>query len=129
MNTHERKIASDFWGVERGLVPEEPLKIARRFNAGIEFRDAQVPKRRLNHNTNSYVSSCYQRVFGTILSVMSGICSDSSTVPSGLARSRTVPGVETPGYCQEVPPGLAHALLALAAFVFSLSRFPLSAFR
>ena len=30
----------------------------------------------------------------------------TSAVPSGLVDRRTVPGVETPGYFREVPPGL-----------------------
>jgi hypothetical protein len=57
---------------EHKIVPEEQLRIARRFNAGISRHRPLSPE-------------------GT---------AEYSTVPTGLENVASYPGVKTPGYCQ-----------------------------
>ena len=63
-------------------VPKGQLKIAQRFNAGSPIAPGQVPKGRLKG---------YGRYVQSSLRDLNGIDS--------------VPGVETPGYSRDVPPG------------------------
>jgi len=65
------------------VVPEGQVRIARRFNAGFRSEMGLSPE-------------------GTTEG------RNSSAVPSGLGPDLGIPGVETPGYSREVPPGLAH---------------------
>jgi hypothetical protein len=62
------------------LVPEEPSKIARRFNAGKDWKN--VASRRDGRNETLF-----------------------SVVPAGLMAISSHPGVKTPGYFQNVPLG------------------------
>src|SRR5436190_15664823 len=63
-------------------VPKGQLKIAQRFNAGLPIAAGHVPKGRLKRDSRCVQSSLL----------------DSNGIDS-------VPGVETPGYSRDVPPG------------------------
>lgn len=79
--------ASQFLEGERGLVPKEPLKIAGPAMAG-PGPSSELGESRSNaekpHGVGIIQLSLRDSLFGARL-----------------------PGVETPGYCQEVPPALA----------------------
>jgi len=67
-------------------VPKGQSRIAQRFNAGLDAERSRVPKGRLRSNPTPDPSA-FSRPFGT--------CE-----PCGM-----FPGVKTPGYSQDVPPG------------------------
>src|SRR6266487_237233 len=76
------KIALMSFGNSQIAVPKGQLKIAQRFNAGSPIAPGQVPKGR---------PKGYGRCVQSALRDSNGIDS--------------VPGVETPGYSRDVPPG------------------------
>ena len=61
------------------------MKIAQRFNAGMYVTPDKVPKGRLKHSHDRITFG--RPFFGTRI------------------QSITIPGVETPGYYRDVPPG------------------------
>ena len=85
-------------------VPKGPLKIAQRFNAGESAAPGHVPKGRLKECAGASVQSSLR---------------DSNSV-------NDVPGVETPGYSRDVPPGrssdLREALSPILAAKLSVNR-------
>ncbi len=64
-------------------VPKGQLKLAQRFNAGAPAAPGQVPEGRLKEGAGEYVQSSLR---------------DSNCIDG-------IPGVETPGYSRDVPPG------------------------
>jgi hypothetical protein len=74
-------------------VPKGQARITQRFNAGLDVKMSRVPKGRLRKNPHS----SFSRPFGTC-------------APCGI-----VPGVKTPGYSQDVPPGQRNVAAAFSA--------------
>ena len=77
-------------------VPKGQLKIAQRFNAGAPRAPRQVPKGRLK----------------------AGWCVQSSLRDSNWDDD--VPGVETPGYSRDVPPGHRSSNFPKAIFLMAI---------
>src|SRR5882724_11448657 len=75
-------------------VPKGQARIAQRFNAGMEAQRSRVPKGRPSSNPPT---ASFSRPFGTC-------------VPCGL-----FPGVKTPGYSRDVPPGQRNVAAAFSA--------------
>src|SRR5881394_3855187 len=82
LQAQSQKPGQVLFGNSQIAVPKGHLKIARRFNAGSPVAPRQVPKGRLKYD---------------------GRCVQSSLRDSNGIDS--VPGVETPGYSGDVPPG------------------------
>src|SRR5437773_5137765 len=76
-------------------VPKGQSRIAQRFNAGLGAERSRVPKGRLRSNPTPDPSA-FSRPFGT--------CE-----PCGM-----FPGVKTPGYSQDVPPGQRNLVAAFS---------------